>query len=97
MRCAQHQFQPLSLLEFSWSSPGEPERPIRFELEPVGPAVDLTITIGVPAEEDAGRACAGWAAHLEMLIATLAGVPTKFPFELFKAARELYRSQVSAL
>jgi uncharacterized protein YndB with AHSA1/START domain len=90
-------FRPLGLLEFSWSGRGEPERPIRFELEPVGPAVDLTVTISVPADEDAGRACAGWAAHLEMLIATLAGAPTKFPFELFKAARGLYRMQVAAL
>jgi uncharacterized protein YndB with AHSA1/START domain len=89
--------QPLSLLEFSWSGPGEPERPVRFELEPIGPAVDLTVTISVPTEEDAGRACAGWAAHLEMLITTLAGVPTKFPFELFKAARGLYRMQLAAL
>jgi len=90
-------FQPLSLLEFSWSGPGEPDRPIRFDLEPVGPAVDLTLTFTVPADEDVGRACAGWAAHLEMLVAALAGVPTKFPFELFKAARELYRTQVAAL
>jgi uncharacterized protein YndB with AHSA1/START domain len=51
-------FEPLRLLEFSWSGP-EPERPVRFELEPIGSAVDLTVTISVPNEEDAGRACAG--------------------------------------
>jgi uncharacterized protein YndB with AHSA1/START domain len=90
-------FEPQRLLEFSWSGPGEPERPIRFELDPVGAAVELTLTVTVPADEDAGRACAGWAAHLEMLIATLAGASIKFPGELFVAARGVYRMQVAAL
>ena len=90
-------FEPMRLIEFSWSGPGEPERPIRFELAPVGAEVELTLTVSVPGDEDAGRACAGWAAHLEMLAATLAGVPTRFPFPLFKAASELYRTQVAAL
>ncbi|HXQ09449.1 MAG TPA: SRPBCC domain-containing protein [Caulobacteraceae bacterium] len=90
-------FEPMRLLEFSWSGPGEPERPIRFELAPVGAEVEMTLTVSVPADEDAGRACAGWAAHLEMLAATLAGAPTKFPFPTFKAASDLYRVQVAAL
>jgi uncharacterized protein YndB with AHSA1/START domain len=90
-------FQPMRLLEFSWSGPGEPERPIRFELAPVGAEVELALTVSVPADEDAGRACAGWAAHLEMLAATLAGAPTKFPYPTFKAASEVYRTQVAAL
>jgi uncharacterized protein YndB with AHSA1/START domain len=84
-----------NLLEYSWSGPGEPVRPVRWELEPVGAAVGLTLTLGVPADEDAGRSAAGWAAHLDMLAAALAGVPIKFPFELFKAAREAYRSQLA--
>jgi uncharacterized protein YndB with AHSA1/START domain len=86
----------LHLLEYSWSGPGEPTRPVRWELEPVGPMVRLDLTLSVPASEDAGRACAGWAAHLEMLAAALAGIPIKFPFELFKAAREAYRAQLAA-
>jgi uncharacterized protein YndB with AHSA1/START domain len=90
-------FQPMRLLEFSWSGPGEPDRPIRFELAPVGAEVELTLTVSVPSGEDAGRACAGWAAHLEMLIATLAGAPTRFPLPLFTAASELYRTQVASL
>jgi uncharacterized protein YndB with AHSA1/START domain len=89
--------EPLQLLEFSWSGPGEPIRPVRFTLEPIGAAVNLTFSITVPRDEDAGRACAGWAAHLEMLTATLAGVSAKFPFELFTAVRDLYRTQVAAL
>jgi uncharacterized protein YndB with AHSA1/START domain len=89
--------EPLRLLEYSWSSPGEPIRPIHWELEPIGAATLLTLRLTVPANEDAARAAAGWAAHLEMLQAALIGVPSKFPFELFKAAREAYREQVAAL
>ena len=88
--------EPWRVLEFSWSGPGEPARPIRFELEPVGAAVGLVLTLSVPAEEDAGRAAAGWAAHLEMLAAALAGVPIKFPFEVFKAARDEYRARLAS-
>ena len=90
------EIEPWRVLEFSWSGPGEPMRPIRFELEPVGAAVGLVLTLSVPAEEDAGRAAAGWAAHLEMLAAALAGVPIKFPFEVFKAARDTYRTRLAA-
>jgi uncharacterized protein YndB with AHSA1/START domain len=84
------------LLEFSWSGPGETPRPVRFELAADGEATALTLTLTLPAEEDVGRSCAGWSAHLEMLAATLAGVTIKFPFERFKAAREAYRAQYAA-
>jgi uncharacterized protein YndB with AHSA1/START domain len=89
-------FDPMHVLEYSWSGPGEPVRPLRWELEPLGPVCRLTLTLTMPASEDAGRSAAGWAAHLEMLAAALAGVPIKFPFEVFKAARETYRAQLSA-
>ena len=87
--------EPQRLLEYSWSGAGEPARPVRWALEPIGAATDLTLTLTVPAEEDAGRSAAGWAAHLDMLAAALAGVPIKFPFELFKAARDAYRAQLT--
>lgn len=32
-----------------------------------------------------------------MLAAALAGVPIKFPFETFKAARDAYRVQLAAM
>ena len=85
------------LLEYSWSSPGEPLRPVRWELAPDGAGTRLTLTLKTPAGEDPGRACAGWEAHLEMLEAALEGVPIKFPFERFKAARDAYREKVAAL
>ena len=86
---------PFRVLEFSWSGPGEPLRPVRFALEPVGSCAGLVLTLSVPEGEEAGRAAAGWAAHLEMLAAALAGVPIKFPFEVFKAARDEYRARLA--
>lgn len=84
--------EPGALLEYSWSGPGEPLRPVRWALQPNGPgACRLTLTLSSPAGEDAGRSAAGWEAHLEMLAAALEGVPIRFPFERFKAAREAYR------
>jgi len=88
-------FEPFKTLEYSWSGPGEPERPVQFDLEPVGAATALRLTLSVPDAEDAGRSAAGWAAHLDMLVATLAGVPIKFPFEVFKAARERFRERLA--
>ena len=85
------------LLEYSWSSPGEPTRPVRWEIAPEGDGTRLTLTLRVPSSEDPGRACAGWEAHLEMLEAALEGVPIKFPFERFKAARDGYREKVAGL
>lgn len=85
--------EPRSLLEYSWSGPGEPTRPVRWRLDVEGPAAcRLTLTLTTPAGEDAGRGAAGWEAHLEMLAAALEGVPIKFPFERFKAARDAYRA-----
>ncbi|HEX2817490.1 MAG TPA: SRPBCC domain-containing protein [Phenylobacterium sp.] len=90
-------FAPQRLLEYSWSRPGEPLRPLRWSLEPIGPTTLLTLRLSMPAKEDAARAAAGFAAHLEMLQTALIGVPTKFPFAVFKEARDAYREQVAQL
>ncbi|WP_293362543.1 SRPBCC family protein [Phenylobacterium sp.] len=88
-------YAPGRLLEYSWSGPGEPTRPVRWQLAPDGDGTVLTLTLRVPEGEDAGRACAGWEAHLEMLEAALEGVPIKFPFETFKAWRDAYRAELA--
>ena len=91
------------LLEYSWSSPGQPQRPVRWESRAGRPGraenggTRLTLTVGVPEGEDIARACAGWEAHLMMLLAAIEGVPIKFPFERFKTTREAYKEKVAAL
>jgi uncharacterized protein YndB with AHSA1/START domain len=88
--------EPERLLEYSWSSPGEPERPIRYEIEPTEPgACRLTLTLTAPEDEDMARSAAGWEAHLMMLLAALEGVPIKFPFERFQSTREAYNQQLA--
>ena len=83
------------LLEYSWSAPGQPQRPVRWQLLSTPQGTIILLTIRTPEGEDAARAAAGWEAHLDMLEAALAGVPIKFPFERFKSAREAYREQLS--
>ena len=85
------------LIEYSWSKPGEPLRPVRWETAAVEGGTRLTLTVSVPESEDIARACAGWEAHLMMLLAAIEGVPIKFPFERFKSTREAYKAKVALL
>lgn len=84
-------------LAYSWSSPGEPQRPVRWSLAPSEAGTHLALELEIPAAEDMARAAAGWAAHLEMLAAAIAGAPMKFPFPTFKAARDAYGAQLAEL
>ena len=88
-------FEPPRLLEYSWSSAGEPLRPVRWGTTPENAGTRLTLTLAVPDTEDIARACAGWEAHLQMLLAAIEGVPIKFPFERFKETRAAYKAMVS--
>ncbi len=90
-------FDAPRLIEYSWSSPGQPSRPVRWELEADGGNTRLTLTVSVPEGEDIARACAGWEAHLMMLLGAIEGVPIKFPFERFKSTREEYKAKMMAL
>jgi uncharacterized protein YndB with AHSA1/START domain len=91
-------FDAQRLIEYSWSSPGQPSRPVRWEIQPAGGGgTTLLLTVSVPQGEDIARTCAGWEAHLMMLLAAIEGVPIKFPFERFKATREAYKAKAAAL
>ena len=87
-------FEPDRVLEYSWSSPGEPERPVRYEIQPEGDETRLVLELTTPDDEDIARSCAGWEAHLMMLLAAIEGVPIKFPFERFQSTREIYNTQL---
>ncbi len=85
------EFDPPELLEYSWSGPGEPIRPLRWETESIENGTRLTLTLKSPEDEDIARSCAGWEAHLMMLMAAIEGVPIKFPFDRFLSTREAYK------
>jgi uncharacterized protein YndB with AHSA1/START domain len=85
------------LLEYSWGGPNDPARPVRWALAPAAGGTQLTLTVSVPQNEDIARACAGWEAHLMMMMAALEGVPMKFPFDRFKSKREAYKDQLERL
>ena len=84
-------FDPPQLLAYSWSSSGEPERPLRWELDSTDEGTAMTLTVKLPADEDIAKACAGFEAHLDMLAAALEGVPIRFPFERYLEARRVYQ------
>lgn len=89
--------EALRLLEFSWSSPDEPERPIRFEIEAKPDGCLVRLRVSIPEDEVVARSCAGWEAHLTMMQAALAGVSTKFPLDRFKACRAQFDTQLANL
>jgi uncharacterized protein YndB with AHSA1/START domain len=89
-------FEQERIIEYSWSNPGEPLRPLRFEVEPEDDGCRLKMSLKTPVDEDIARSCAGWEAHLMMLLAALEGVPIKFPFERFQSSREAYNDMVPA-
>ena len=70
-------FEDGRLLAYSWSSGSEPERPMCWDLAPVDGGTRLTLTLRIPANEDAAKACAGFEGHLDMLAAALEGVLIK--------------------
>ncbi len=88
-------FTPGRVLAYSWSRGEQPERPLRWELFDVDAGTRLVLSVRVPADEDIAKACAGFEGHLEMLAAALEGVPIKFPFDLFLAARKSYSALVA--
>jgi len=93
-------FEPLKTVAYSWSSPGEPLRPLCFQLEQMmedsrPDGTRLRVSLHVPKGEDAARSAAGFEAHLEMLAAALEGVPIKFPFGLFKELRAEYQAELA--
>lgn len=88
------EFKDGEVIAYSWSSGDEPERLLRFVVAAEGTGVKLTLEVSTPAGEDPAKACAGFEAHLEMFSAALAGVPMKFPFNHFVAARTAYSEQL---
>jgi len=91
--CHIRAFEPPRLLAYSWSAGDDPERPLTWELDPLegsGDATRLRLTLSLPNDELVPIACAGWDAHLEMLMAALEGISIHFPAERFRQARVVF-------
>lgn len=86
-----------ALLEFSWSGPDDPARPIRFELSEENGGCRIKLTVSIPNDEVVARSCAGWEAHLTMLLAALHGAPTKFPLERFNECRSYFEQELARI
>jgi hypothetical protein len=89
-------FEPLKVLEYSWSSGDQPQRPLRWELTEESGGTRLQLTVRLPGDEDAAKACAGFEGHLAMLAAALEDVPVRFPLDLYLAARKHYQASLDA-
>lgn len=90
------EIDPGRVLAYSWSSGDEPARPLRWELEDRDGGCTLHLQVHTPAGEDPAKACAGFEGHLLMLAGALEGVPIKFPFAAYVAARAQYNQQLEA-
>lgn len=90
------EFEPERILTYSWSGKGEPERPLRWEIDKTENGCTLSLGVRLPADEDIAKACGGFEAHLDMLMAALEGVPVRFPFETYSTARKAYQAELDA-
>lgn len=82
--------EPERLLEYSWSAGNEPQRPIRWALVPDGEGTTVELTLLLPDDHLLAISCAGWDAHLEMLMASLEGIHIHFPADRFREARAAF-------
>ena len=87
---------PPHRLAYSWSNGDQPARPLHWSLEASAGGTLLALTVTLPAGEDLAKACAGFAAHLEMLAAALESVPARFPFSLYLEKRKEYQALLDA-
>lgn len=82
--------KPERLLEYSWSAGNEPQRPIRWDLLPESEGTTVELTLLLPDDHRVAISCAGWDAHLEMLMASLEGIHIHFPADRFREARAAF-------
>lgn len=87
-------WRPGERLGYDWSAGHDGARPLVFDLTPTDRGARLRLTATIPEAEDPARALAGWACHLEMLAAAIAGVPISFPMSRFKAYRQAYAERL---
>lgn len=88
--CRIKAFEPNRLLSYSWSAGEDPERPLTWELREYRGGTLLSLTLLLPNDHLLAISCAGWDAHLEMLMAALEGISIHFPATRFREARMVF-------
>ncbi|MDX1598708.1 MAG: SRPBCC domain-containing protein [Marinobacter sp.] len=88
--CCIKAFEPNRRLSYSWSAGNDPERPLTWELTECHGGTLLSLTLSLPNDHLVAISCAGWDAHLEMLMAALEGISIHFPAPRFREAREVF-------
>ncbi|SDW12748.1 Uncharacterized conserved protein YndB, AHSA1/START domain [Marinobacter mobilis] len=83
-------YNPPWQLAYSWSHGQQPVRPVTWELQENSDGTRLTLTLDLPDDDHVAIACAGWDAHLEMLMAALEGIAIHFPTGRFQQARQAF-------
>lgn len=85
------------ILEYSWGTGEDPDRPIRWELTTTDEGTLLQLELVLPDDDKLAISCAGWDAHLEMLMAALEGISIHFPKDRFRQARGAFSALVEQL
>ncbi len=92
--------EPPRVLEVSWNEAGRDDGPIRdsilrFELEPAGDRIRLTLTHRALTPREFDSIGPGWHAHLDALAASLAAAPID-PMARYHEVRPLYLARLAA-
>lgn len=91
--CRIEEVDPPRYLRYLWPEVGE----VSFELEPAGDGVLLTLTHRrLSGERLVLNVCAGWHAHLALLVARLEGTPPPSLWSTWKRLREEYQQRAVA-
>ncbi|MDX1755456.1 MAG: SRPBCC domain-containing protein [Marinobacter sp.] len=91
-------YDPGRELAYSWSNGDGSLRPLCWTLTalPEG-CTDLRLELNLPEGDRLATSCAGWDAHLEMLVAALEGIAIHFPRSRFREARVAFAGMASLL
>jgi uncharacterized protein YndB with AHSA1/START domain len=87
----------LKVLEHTWTSPGEPDGVVKWQLIAVGEGCLLLMTHTVHGHWDEAGTLAAWQVHLSLLASSLAGLGTwPFPATRWHELHESYTGAIAA-
>jgi uncharacterized protein YndB with AHSA1/START domain len=85
------------VLEYTWTSPGEPDGVVKWQLIPVGDSCILLLTHTLQGHWNEAGTLAAWHVHLSLLASSLAGAVTwPFPDGLWEELQERYADTIGA-